>query len=143
MEFGPDRWTTVSSSVGRPPPKAGDLSQFGKISKAAPMVIGPSSVFTKKDNKRDSLSRTSSRSGMFSMFRQNPELAVDATAKSSRPLSWKPSVDPGQGGAPEPPQRRKLQLLPRLKPTSTEETPPPASEGGTRPDVRNRCEEED
>jgi len=128
MEFGPDRWTTVSSSVGRPPPKAGDLSQFGKISKAAPMVIGPSSVFTKKDNKRDSLSRTSSSSNMFSMLSQNPELAVDATAKPSRPPSRKPSVDLGQGGAPEPPQRRKLQLLPRSKPTSTEETQPPASE---------------
>jgi len=118
----------AGGSVARPPPKAGDLSQFGKISKAAPMVMGPSSVFIKKDNKRDSLSRTSSSSNMFSMLSQNPELAVDAIAKSSRPPSRKPSVDLGQGGAPEPPQRKKLQLLPRSKPTSTEETPPPASE---------------
>ena len=92
------------------------------------MVMGPSSVFTKKDNKRDSLSRTSSNSNMFSMLSQNPELPVDTTAKPSRPPSRKPSVDLGQGGAPEPPQRKKLQLLPRSKPTPAEETPPPASE---------------
>ncbi|KAI9568879.1 armadillo-type protein [Boletus coccyginus] len=128
VESGPDGWTMAGGSLARPQPKAGDLSQFGKISKAAPMVMGPSSVFTKKDNKRDSLSRTSSSSNMFSMLSQNPELAVDPTAKSSRPPSRKPSVDLGQGGAPEPPQRKKLQLLPRSKPTSTEETPPPASE---------------
>ena len=127
-ESGPDGWTTAGGSVARPPPKAGDLSQFGKISKAAPMVMGPSSVFTKKDSKRDSLSRTSSNSNMFSMLSQNTELPVDATAKPSRPPSRKPSVDLGQGGVPEPPQRRKLQLLPRTKPTPAEETPPPASE---------------
>lgn len=126
---GPDGWTTAGGSVTRPPTKAGDLSHFGKISKAAPMVLGPSSVFTnKKDNKRDSLSRTSSNSNMFSMLSQNPELPVDATAKPSRPPSRKPSVDFGQGGVPEPPQRKKLQLLPRTKPASSEETPPPASE---------------
>ncbi|KAF8552944.1 hypothetical protein OG21DRAFT_1318460 [Imleria badia] len=129
-ESAPDGWTTAGGSVARPQPKAGDLSQFGKISKAAPMVMGPSSVFTKKDTKRDSLSRTSSSSNMFLMLSQNPELVVDttATAKSSRPPSRKPSVDLGQGGAPEPPQRKKLQLLPRTKPTPAEETPPPASE---------------
>ncbi|KAG6382037.1 hypothetical protein JVT61DRAFT_671 [Boletus reticuloceps] len=128
VESGPDGWTTAGGSVSRPQPKAGDLSQFGKISKAAPMVMGPSSVFTKKDSKRDSLSRTSSSSNMFSMLSQNPELAVDTTVKSSRPPSRKASVDLGQGGALEPSQRKKLQLLPRTKPTPAEETPPPASE---------------
>ncbi|KAF9243245.1 hypothetical protein BU15DRAFT_72432 [Melanogaster broomeanus] len=129
-ESGPDGWTTAGGSVPRPPPKAGDLSQFGKITKAAPMVMGPSSVFAgKKDNKRDSLSRTNSSSNMFSMLSQNPELAADAAAKASRPPSRKPSADFGQGGLPEPPgQRRKLQLLPRTRPTAAEETPPPASE---------------
>ena len=130
-ESAPDGWTTAGGSVARPQPKAGDLSQFGKISKAAPMVMGPSSVFTKKDTKRDSLSlsRTSSSSNMFLMLSQNPELVVDTTVnKSSRPPSRKPSVDLGQGGAPEPPQRKKLQLLPRSKPTTAEETPTPASE---------------
>ena len=75
------------------------------------------------------------------MLSQNPELAVDATAKSSRPPSRKPSVDLGQGGAPEPPQRKKLQLLPRSKPTSTEETPPPASED--EPEVHAHMSEAD
>ena len=65
------------------------------------------------------------------MLSQNSELVVDTmtTAKSSRPHSRKPPVDLGQVGAPElPPQRKKLQLLPRLKRTPAEETPPPASE---------------
>lgn len=92
------------------------------------MVMGPSSVFTKKDNKRDSLSRTSSSSNMFSMLSQNPELAVDTSGKSSRPPSRKPSVDLGQSGVPEPPQRKKLHLLPRTKPSPAEDTPPLASE---------------
>ncbi|KIK97976.1 hypothetical protein PAXRUDRAFT_742412 [Paxillus rubicundulus Ve08.2h10] len=129
-ESGPDGWTTAGSAVPRPPPKAGDLSQFGKISKGAPMVMGPGSVFAgKKDNKRDSLSRTNSSSNMFSMLSQNPELASDAMAKGSRPPSRRPSADFGQTGLPELPvqQRKKLQLLPRTRP-ATEETPPPASE---------------
>ncbi|KIJ15597.1 hypothetical protein PAXINDRAFT_169050 [Paxillus involutus ATCC 200175] len=129
-ESGPDGWTTAGSAVPRPPPKAGDLSQFGKISKGAPMVMGPGSVFAgKKDTKRDSLSRTNSSSNMFSMLSQNPELAADAIAKASRPPSRRPSADFGQTGLPELPmlQRKKLQLLPRTRP-STEETAPPASE---------------
>lgn len=148
-ESGPDGWTTAGGSVARPQPKAGDLSQFGKISKAATMVMGPSSVFTKKDNKRDSLSRTSSNSNMFSMLSQNPELAVDATAKSSRPPSRKPSVDLGQGGVPEPPQRKKLHLLPRTKPSPAEETPPAASEDEpevlvqmSEPDAKKKIDED-
>jgi translation initiation factor 4G len=60
---------------------------------------------------------------MFSML--NPEIAADATpAKTSRPPSRKTSVDLGQSGAAEPPtQRRKLQLLPRSKPTEEEVAP--------------------
>ena len=112
----------AGGSVARPPPKAGDLSQFDKISEAAPMVMGPSSVFTKKDIKRDS------SSNMFSMLSQNPELAVDTTAKCSRPPSRKPSVDLGQGGATELHQRKKIQLLPCTIPTPAEETPPNPSE---------------
>jgi translation initiation factor 4G len=127
-ESGPDGWTMAGGSVPRPPPKAGDLSQFGKITKAAPMVLGPGSVFAGKESKRDSLSRTNSSSNMFSMLSQNPELAADAAAKASRPPSRRPSADFGQGGLPEPPgQRKKLQLLPRTK-LAAEDTPPPASE---------------
>ncbi|KIJ65955.1 hypothetical protein HYDPIDRAFT_151661 [Hydnomerulius pinastri MD-312] len=127
-ESGPDGWTMAGNSAPKPPPKAGDLSQFGKFSKAATMVMGPGSVFAgKRDSKRESLSRTNSSSNMFSMLSQNPELAADASAKS-RPPSRKPSADFGQSGLPEPPlQRKRLQLLPRTK-TDAEDSAPPASE---------------
>ncbi|OJA08542.1 hypothetical protein AZE42_02442, partial [Rhizopogon vesiculosus] len=72
QEFGPDGWAVAGSPASRSPPnpKAGDFSQFGKISKGAPMVVGSSSVFAggKKDSKRDPLSRTSSSSNMFHML---------------------------------------------------------------------------
>ncbi|KAH7909368.1 ARM repeat-containing protein [Hygrophoropsis aurantiaca] len=131
-EFGPDGWAVAGQA--RPPPKAGDLSNFGKINKAAPMTFGPSSVFAGKGGKdavggagagkRDSLSRTNSSQNMFSMLSQNPELAAEAGgAGKSRPGSRKGSVDFGQGGVPDapgavPPTRRKLQLLPRSRPTA-------------------------
>ncbi|KAJ6593442.1 hypothetical protein B0H19DRAFT_976189 [Mycena capillaripes] len=105
---GPDGWTNVASSgnTPRPPPKAGDLSNFGKIgsnSKGLPMTFGPSSVFSgKKDNKRESLSRASSSSNMFSMLSQAADPAADTSSK---------------GAAPEAPaQRRRLILQPRTKP---------------------------
>ncbi|OAX30979.1 ARM repeat-containing protein [Rhizopogon vinicolor AM-OR11-026] len=93
--FGPDGWAVAGGSVSRPPPKprAGSLSQFGKISKGAPMVMGPSSMFA-------------------------------GANKGSRPTSWRPSIDLGQAGVPKPPlQRKKLQLLPRSKPSPEENTP--------------------
>ncbi|KAI6046367.1 hypothetical protein EDC04DRAFT_2876735 [Pisolithus marmoratus] len=111
--------------------KAGDLSHFGKISKAAPMVMGPSSVFAgKKDPKRESITRTNSSSNMFSMLSQNPELVIEA--KPSRAPSRRPSADLDK---PEP-QRKKLQLLPRTIPTpgepssSTSEEEPEAAPAG-------------
>ncbi|KAJ3737527.1 hypothetical protein DFJ43DRAFT_1148650 [Lentinula guzmanii] len=116
-----DGWT-VSGSTPRPPAKVGDLSRFGQISKGAPMTFGPSSVFAgKKESKRESLSRTNSNANMFQML-QNVEAAEVAT-KTSRPPSRKPSVDLGQGGAPEPaPQRKRLNLLPRTKPVDQDST---------------------
>jgi translation initiation factor 4G len=64
------------------PPKAGDLSNFGKIqstSKGLPMTFGPSSVFSgKKDTKHKSLSRSSSNQNTFSMLSQNPEAPAEA-----------------------------------------------------------------
>ncbi|KAJ7188714.1 hypothetical protein C8R46DRAFT_1171656 [Mycena filopes] len=103
---GPDGWNVAGGNTPRPPPKAGDLSNFGKIgssSKGLPMTFGPSSVFSgKKDNKRESLSRASSSSNMFSMLSQSGETSADAT----------------KGAAPEAPaQRRRLILQPRSKPT--------------------------
>ncbi|KAI0343671.1 hypothetical protein BDW22DRAFT_1373702 [Trametopsis cervina] len=127
-QTGADGWAVAGGgSQPRPPPKAGDLSNFGKISKTAPMTFGPSGVFANKEKgKRDS---TISRGGnMFSMLSQNPELVSEIqapAAKSSRPPSRKPSVDLGSAGAPEvaaPTVRRKLVLQPRTVPKS-EETP--------------------
>ncbi|KAF8178669.1 hypothetical protein K438DRAFT_1681017 [Mycena galopus ATCC 62051] len=108
---GPDGWTNVAgSNTPRPPPKAGDLSNFGKIAsnKGLPMTFGPSSVFSgKKDSKRESLSRASSNSNMFSMLSQSGDAPVEAAPKP----------------APEAPaQRRRLILQPRSKPTEEQGT---------------------
>ncbi|OBZ73052.1 Eukaryotic translation initiation factor 4 gamma [Grifola frondosa] len=119
-QTGPDGWATIGSSAPRLPPKVGDLSNFGKISKMASMTFGPSSIFAgKKETKRESRGSMN----MFSMLSQNPELAVEpaALSKTSRPPSRKASIDLGQSGVPEAPaQRRKLNLLPRTVPKSDE-----------------------
>ena len=83
---GPDGWPVAGSGYGapRPPPKVGDLSNFGKISKAQPMTFGPSSIFAGKkgtESKRESISQTSSSSNMFSMLSQNTEAGANNTAK--------------------------------------------------------------
>jgi len=99
----PEGWA-VAGNTARPPSKAGDLSNFGKINKAPPTMFGPSSVFAgKKADKRESLSRTSSSSNMFSML-QNAESAADKTADAQ-------------------PQRRRLVLQPRTKPLEQAESP--------------------
>ncbi|KAH9942185.1 uncharacterized protein BXZ73DRAFT_87857 [Epithele typhae] len=126
---GPDGWAVAGGPAARPPAtKAGDLSQFGKIAKSTPMTFGPSSVFTKDKSKRDSTIRQSS-TNMFSMLSGNPEIAQETSSnKGSRPPSRKNSIDLGQGGAPEPPQRRKLNLLPRSVPVDVKsESTPSAS----------------
>ncbi|KAG1856929.1 hypothetical protein C8R48DRAFT_755948 [Suillus tomentosus] len=134
QEHGPDGWAVAGgSSVPRAPPKAGDLSQFGKISKGPVMgmVMGPSGIFAagKKDSKRETLSRTNSNSNMFHMLSQNPELAAEASTKPSRPSSRKTSVDLGHAGVPEPAvQRRRLQLLPRSVHTTEENATTPSEE---------------
>lgn len=134
-QIGPDGWA-VAGTAPRPPPKAGDLSGFGKITKNAPMSFGPTSVWaSKKESKSSSRESTISRTGsvnMFSMLSQNPEMAAEAVAaKSSRPPSRKPSVDLGPGGIPaEPAQRRKLNLLPRSVPKEEarpEDSVPPSA----------------
>ncbi|KAI6007609.1 hypothetical protein F5J12DRAFT_82422 [Pisolithus orientalis] len=124
-EPSPDGWAVAGGSQPRPPTKAGDLSHFGKISKAAPMVMGPSSVFAgKKDIKRESMTRTNSSSNMFLMLSQNPELTMEP--KPSRAPSRKPSTDLDK---PEPaPQRKKLQLLPRTIPAPGETSSPSSEE---------------
>ena len=72
-QMGPDGW------VVRPSPEVGDFSNFGKISKAQPMTFGPGKKGT--EIKRESISRTSSSSNMFSMLSQNTEAGADTTAK--------------------------------------------------------------
>lgn len=136
-QIGPDGWAVAGGNVPRAPPKAGDLSNFGKIQKAAPMTFGPTSVFAgKKENKsRESTMTRAGSQNMFSKLMENPELATEAaSSKSSRPPSRKPSVDFGAAGAPEAPlQRRKLQLLPRTLPKSDEtkgDSTPATSEAG-------------
>ncbi|KAF8967966.1 hypothetical protein BDZ97DRAFT_484089 [Flammula alnicola] len=121
-QVGPDGWAVAGGGSGapRPPPKAGDLSNFGKISKAQPMTFGPSSVFAGKkggaeSSKRESISRTNSNSNMFSMLSsQAPEPSEAATK------------------AAEPAQRRRLVLQPRSKPVESEtadsQSPAPGSD---------------
>ena len=65
-QVGPDGWAVAGSSAPRPQSKAGDLSNFGNISKttSSSMAFKPGSVFAsgnKSDKKRDStISRTGS-----------------------------------------------------------------------------------
>lgn len=83
-QVNPDGWAVAGSGAPRPPPKAGDLSNFGKITKGQPITFGPSSVFAGKkgnESKRESISRTSSSSNMFSMLSAQSAEAGDATAK--------------------------------------------------------------
>ncbi|KAI0079837.1 hypothetical protein K474DRAFT_1658664 [Panus rudis PR-1116 ss-1] len=127
---GPDGWAVAGNVAPQRPPKAGDLSQFGKISKTASMSFGPSSVFNKKDGKgsrESTISRAGSSANMFSML--NSDLVNETlppTSKSSRPPSRKASIDLGHNATPEPaPQRKKLALLPRSVPK--EETPATSS----------------
>ncbi|KAG6857169.1 hypothetical protein H0H87_008234 [Tephrocybe sp. NHM501043] len=97
-QIGADGWAVAGGSgPPRPPPKAGDLSNFGKINKNTAMTFGPSSVFAgKRGEKRESVSRTNSSSNMFSMLSQGSEPAAESKE-------------------PEP-QRKRLVLAPRSKP---------------------------
>ncbi|KIM73908.1 hypothetical protein PILCRDRAFT_14892 [Piloderma croceum F 1598] len=85
QQAGPDSWAVAGSAS--PPhllPKAGDLSNFGKITKSQLMTLGPSSAFTGEKVRVESSSRTTSSSNMFSMLSQNPELAAaEATSKAN------------------------------------------------------------
>jgi translation initiation factor 4G len=120
-EFGPDSWAAQAAQFhSHLNPKAGDLSQFGKISKGAPIVTGSSSVFLGgiKDSNRESRSGKSLSSNMFHMLSGNPVLTHESSSTD---------IDLGQAGVPEPPVRRKqLQLIPRPKPTAEENTTAPS-----------------
>ena len=70
QQVGPDGWAVAGSGFGPPPLKAGDLSNFGKISKTQPLPFGASVLAGKKgaENKREAISRTNLSSNMFSLF---------------------------------------------------------------------------
>ncbi|PIL33521.1 hypothetical protein GSI_04144 [Ganoderma sinense ZZ0214-1] len=133
VQVGPDGWAVAGGAAARPPPKAGDLSKFGKIDKSAPMTFGPSSVFQKgdKSKNRESVGRQDSVN-MFTMLSGNPEVASEVAGKSSRhpPSHNRSSIDLGPGGVPEgavPPQRKRLQLLPRSVPLEARSESTPAA----------------
>ena len=139
----PDGWSVAGGGGGALPrqqPKAGDLSQFGKISKATPMSFGPGSVFANKKgtdpkNRDSSISRTpSTSSNMFSMLQSTDTVVDPPTSKGSRPPSRKPSVDLASSVPSDPaPQRRRLQLLPRSNPAGEDSkaSTPAVSEDGS------------
>ncbi|OBZ69858.1 Eukaryotic translation initiation factor 4 gamma [Grifola frondosa] len=99
-----------NSHKQRPPPNAGDFSNFGKISKMAAMTFGPRSIFAgKKETKRESRGSMN----MFSMLSQNPELVeYAASSNSSRPLRHKASIDLGQSDVPEASAQQRKPNLP-------------------------------
>ncbi|KAG6905644.1 hypothetical protein DXG01_001452 [Tephrocybe rancida] len=99
-QFGPGGWA-VAAGNGRPPPKAVDLSNFGKITKNTAMTFGPSNVFAGKkstENKRESVSRSRGSSNMFSMLSQGTKPAAE---------SKEPEL-----------QRKRLALVSRSKPAA-------------------------
>ena len=133
-QIGPDGWAVAGNGPPRPPPKAGDLSKFGQISKSSTITFGPGSVFAgKKEGKRESLSRTSSSSNMFSMLSQNTESTAEASSKGEfLSISRIRIYRIFSSGVPEPfAQRKRLILQPRTKPAVEEQettVPTPDSE---------------
>ena len=76
-EFNPqkgkyDDWAVAGSESGpRLPPKAGGLSNFGKVSKTQPLMFELISVFAGMEgaeNKLEAIPRTNSNSNILSMF---------------------------------------------------------------------------
>ena len=120
---GADGWAVAGNGPPRPPPKAGDLSNFGKINKNAALTFGPSSVFAgKKESKRESISRTSSSSNMFSMLQSTEPPAEAAKGKNRIILFFRFYLTDSSLPAPEPPaQRKRLVLQPRSKPAAGEQ----------------------
>jgi translation initiation factor 4G len=113
-----DGWNVVGGiSAARPPAKAGDLSQFGKISKpAGALSFGPTSVFSKKEPKqRDAgVSRSNSSVHMFAALgaagRDSPPLIRPVAARGGA-SSRNQSIDLAPGGAPSVESGSALQRL--------------------------------
>lgn len=140
-----DGWTTAGGPGGpaRPPNKAGDLSQFGKINKAnGPISMSPGGVFAlKRDGKRESssLSRAPSGANMFAFLKDDASGDVAPGVKTSRPPSRKPSVDFGQNGPPV--ARTPLNLLPRSVPVAGDDGKQDAAQGSAESGPESEPEE--
>ncbi|KAG8710698.1 hypothetical protein FRC09_020972 [Ceratobasidium sp. 395] len=129
-------WKTTQSSVitaARPPPKAGDLSQFGKISKSAGLSFGPTSAFNKDPKSHDtSLSRASSSMNPFALLigaagADGPPQSDLRGGVSSHRLGV--GLGPGESPAVGRRARKRLNLLPGTKPTEIESEK--CEDGGT------------
>ncbi|CUA72741.1 Eukaryotic translation initiation factor 4 gamma [Rhizoctonia solani] len=119
----PDGWNVAGgASASRPSTRAGDLSQFGKISKPTGIQFGPSSVF----NKRESSKRDSSigRAGGANMFSALSAGVADGPPPPERTTSSrKPSIDLGPGGFPASGgtgERKKIVLQPKTVKTESD-----------------------
>ena len=91
---GVDGWAVAGNGGPRAPPKVGDLSNFGKINKTTAMTFGPSSVFAGenlKEGKRESISRTSSSSNMFSMLQSTEPLSNFGKINKTTAMTFGPS----------------------------------------------------
>jgi translation initiation factor 4G len=118
-QVGADGWTTPAV---RPPTKAGDLSNFGKISKSTAMQFGPSSIFSKKEwRESSSVTRASSSSSMFAALNSSEATSDNGpagprTAHSARYPSWGGNIDLSAGSVTGlTPQRKRFLLQPRMQ----------------------------
>ncbi|CAE7126202.1 unnamed protein product [Rhizoctonia solani] len=109
----PDGWSVAGGAgTSRPAARAGDLSQFGKISKPTGLQFGPSSVFNKKEaNKRGPSTGHAGGTNVLS-------IAGGGVASGSAPVNLGPGRFPATALTGE---RKKLNLLPKSK----------SDEGGT------------
>jgi translation initiation factor 4G len=112
-----DGWSFAGGPTPRPPPKAGDPLDFGKINKHTSVVVDPSSVWADKEDttKRDSTpTRVNSSPKMYMMYGRDVKPMPETGSKLSQPSSRRTSVGFASDGITEP-QRKKSQLFSRLK----------------------------
>ena len=93
LQVNADGWSTLTTRL---PTKAGDLTKFGKIDRSAGLQFGPSSLFSKRGDKRESASvtRVSSSSSMFAMLNSS-EATPDAVSVEYRTAASTPSRKAG------------------------------------------------
>jgi translation initiation factor 4G len=132
-QVGPDGWTVTGSSVQVRPSKAGDLSNFGKISKGQPMTFGPSSVFAGKKLK----SRRSPFQEQHPVRICSPCFPARMwTLVNRRSVCLHVVIEPKKltPDLAAEPQRKRLMLQPRSKPVETAEAASPDADSDTSVD---------